>query len=170
MSVGARDAAGVQVNRRALALARTWLRPRRLRVRHVAAMAAVAALYYGAAELVYALEAAGPVAAVVWLPAGIGIAFLYLGGPALWPGVLFGDLLVNDYGALPLGSAVGQTAGNLLEVVAAAVLLRRLARSGSPLADVTQFGRMLAVIAVATAISATLGSLSLLLGSAIEAG
>jgi len=65
----------------------------------------VAAAYYGAAELVFALETAGPVAAVVWLPAGIGIAALYLGGSALWPGVLIGDLLANDYGAVPTGSA-----------------------------------------------------------------
>ena len=35
-------------------------------------LALVIAAYYGAAELVFALEVAGPVAAVVWLPAGVG--------------------------------------------------------------------------------------------------
>ena len=49
-------------------------------------------------------------AAVVWLPAGVGIAALYLGGNRLWPGVLIGDLLANDYGALPVGTALLQTA------------------------------------------------------------
>ena len=43
--------------------------------------------HYGVAELVFWLEVGGPVAAVVWLPAGVGIAALYLGGPRLWPGV-----------------------------------------------------------------------------------
>ena len=47
------------------------------------------------------MEFAGPVAAIVWLPVGVAIAFLYLGGLGLWPGVLVGDLLVNDYSALP---------------------------------------------------------------------
>src|SRR4051812_45418473 len=61
-------------------------------------VAVLAAAYYGAAQLGYALEVAGPVAAIVWLPVGVGIAFLYLGGVGLWPGVLIGDLLVNDYG------------------------------------------------------------------------
>jgi len=45
------------------------------------------------------------------LPVGVGIAFLYLGGIAYWPGVLIGDLLANDYSVLPFGSALGQTCG-----------------------------------------------------------
>ena len=39
--------------------------------------------------------------------------------------MLVGDLLVNDYSALPIGSAVGQTFGNLLEVLVATLLMRR---------------------------------------------
>ena len=65
----------------------------------------------------------------MWLPAGVGIAALYLGGLRLWPGVLIGDLLANDYGALPVGTALVQTCGNLAEMLIAAALLRRLART-----------------------------------------
>ena len=72
-------------------------------------------------------------AAIVWLPVGVGISFLYLGGLWLWPGVLIGDLLVNDYGVVPVGSALGQTCGNVLEVLLAVILLRRLVPYGSPL-------------------------------------
>ena len=78
--------------------------------RYVLGVLALALLYRGAAQIGYALQFAGPVAAIVWLPVGIGVAFLYLGGLRYWPGVLIGDLLANDYGALPLGSALGQTA------------------------------------------------------------
>src|SRR3954452_20217854 len=84
-----------------------------------------AAAYYAAAELVFSLEVGGPVAAVVWLPAGVGMAALYLGGIRLWPGVLIADLIVNDYGALPVGTALAQTAGNLVEIVGAVWLLHR---------------------------------------------
>ena len=56
-------------------------------------------------------EFAGPVAAIVWFPAGVAIAFLFLGGLRFWPGLLIGDLLANDYDALPLGSATGTDAG-----------------------------------------------------------
>src|SRR6059058_4698250 len=100
---------------------------------YVAGVLILAALYYGAAKLGYQLEFAGPVAAIVWLPAGVAIAFLALAGPRFWPGVLVGDLLANDYTALPLGSALGQTLGNVAEVVVATVLLRRLIRRADPL-------------------------------------
>src|SRR5262245_52555863 len=71
------------------------------------------AAYYGAAHLGYALEFTGPVASILWLPVGVGAAFLYLRGPALWPGVVIGDLLVNNYSELPTGSAIVQSFGNL---------------------------------------------------------
>src|SRR4051812_47999716 len=105
-------------------------------VRYLAGVAALAAAYYGAAQVGYALDFAGPVAAIVWLPVGLGISFLYLGGVGLWPGVLIGDLLANDYTALPLGSALGQTTGNVLEMLAATLLMRRLLRGASPLGSV----------------------------------
>jgi signal transduction histidine kinase len=116
----------------------------------------------------YALQFAGPVAAIAWLPVGVGIAFLYRGGLQYWPGVLLGDLLANDYGALPIGSAIGQTCGNVLEVVVATMLLRRLVPDGAPLRSVGGLGRMLLAIAAGTAVSATIGTLSLLLGGVVQ--
>jgi signal transduction histidine kinase len=130
----------------------------------------LAALYYGAAHLGYALEFAGPVAAIVWLPVGVGIAGLYLGGLGLWVGVAIGDLLANDYTALPLGSALGQTCGNVLEVLIAAALLHRLVPRESPVGSIRGLGWMVTAIALGTAVSASIGSLSLLLGGVIEGG
>jgi signal transduction histidine kinase len=141
-----------------------------LRGRYVAGVVALAAAYYAAAKVGYELEFAGPVAAIVWLPAGVAIAFLSLGGLRFWPGVLVGDLLANDYSALPLGSALGQTLGNMLEVLVAALLIRRLLARGSPLDSLGGIGRLLAVIAAATAISATVGPLSLWVGGVITGG
>lgn len=135
--------------------------------RRLALMVVTAGAYYAAAQLGYALHFAGPVAAIVWLPVGVGIACLYLCGLGLWPGVVAGDLLANDYSALPIGSAVGQTFGNLLEVVVAALLLRRLVRRGSPLDSASGVVGMLLAIVAGTAVSATVGNLSLLLGNVI---
>ncbi|HET8950061.1 MAG TPA: MASE1 domain-containing protein [Solirubrobacteraceae bacterium] len=131
-------------------------------------MIALAALYRGAAEIGYQLQFAGPVGAIVWLPVGIGVAFLYLGGMRYWPGVLIGDLLANDYGALPTGSALGQTAGNVLEVLVIAMLLRALVPRSGPLGSVTGLGMMLVAIVAGTVVSATVGSVSLLLGDVID--
>ena len=140
------------------------------RGRYLAQVLALAITYYVAAQVGFAFEFAGPVAAIVWLPVGVAISFLYLGGVGLWPGVLVGDLLVNDYSALPLGSAVGQTFGNLLEVLVATLLIRRLVPRGAPLASVGGLARMVTAIAAGAAVSATVGTLSLRLGSVIATG
>jgi signal transduction histidine kinase len=136
--------------------------------RYTAGVVSLAALYYGSAKAGYLLEFAGPVAAILWLPVGIGIAFLYLGGLRYWPGILIGDLFANNYMALPVGSALGQTAGNMLEVLLATVLLRRFVRRGSPLDTVGGVGWLVVAIVAGTAVSATVGALSLLLGGVIS--
>jgi len=135
--------------------------------RYAVGVASLAGLYYASAKMGYLLEFAGPVAAILWLPVGVGIAFLYLGGLRYWPGVLIGDLFANNYMALPVGSALGQTCGNMLEVLLATVLLRRLVRRGSPLDSVSGVGWLVVAIVAGTALSATVGALSLLLGDVI---
>jgi signal transduction histidine kinase len=135
--------------------------------RYAAGVLALAGLYYAGAKTGYLLEFSGPVAAIVWLPVGVGIAFLYLGGIAYWPGVLIGDLLANDYSVLPVGSALGQTCGNLLEVVIAVLLLRRLVRHGSPLDSPRLVGAIAVSVAAGAAVSATVGAASSLSGGVI---
>jgi signal transduction histidine kinase len=136
--------------------------------RYLCEVGLLAGLYYGSAKLGFTLGFAGPVAAIVWLPVGVGISYLYLRGLVFWPGILLGDLLANDYMRLPLGSAFGQTLGNVLEVVLAAYLLRRVARAGDPLARVDGLARLLLPIAAATMVSATVGTLSSLLGGVVS--
>jgi integral membrane sensor domain MASE1 len=137
---------------------------------YLAQVGALALTYYVAAHVGYAFEFAGPVAAILWLPVGVAISFLYLGGVGLWPGVVIGDLLVNDYSTLPLGSAVGQTFGNLLEVLVATLLMRRLIPRGAPLASVRGVARMVMAMAAGATVSATVGALSLRAGDVIATG
>jgi signal transduction histidine kinase len=156
------------VSVRSAVRSRAWTEKRRLR--QPAKLAALVAAYFLAAQVGYALDIAGPVAAIVWLPAGVGIAFLVLGGVQLWPGVLIGDLLVNDYTALPVGTAIAQSLGNVLEVTVAALLIRRIAARRPPLATLGGLGRLLLAIAVGTAVSATVGVTAQVFGDVIEAG
>jgi signal transduction histidine kinase len=137
------------------------------RVRYVVLVASLAGAYYAAAQIGYTLKFTGAVAAIVWLPVGVGIAFLYLGGVSLWPGVVAGDLLANQYSALPVGSAIGQTIGNTLEVVVAAVLLRRLVRNGRPLESIQGVCGLIVAIFAGVAVSATIGPTSLRLGGVL---
>lgn len=140
----------------------------RPRSKQVVGVATLAAAYYGAAKLGYTLEFAGPVGAIVWLPVGIGMAFLSLGGLALWPGVLIGDLFANEYSTLPAGTALVQTCGNMLEVVVAAALIRRFMRQGPPLDSLGGVAKVLSAIAAGTALSATVGSLANAIGGVVS--
>src|SRR3954451_12620802 len=130
----------------------------RTRLPTVVGIVALGAAYYGAAKIGFVLEITGPIAAVIWLPVGVGIAFLYLGGLRFAPGIVLGDLLANDYSALPVGSALAQTVGNLLEVVVAVVVLRRHVPRGSPIATVRGVGCVVLAIGLGTALSATIGT------------
>jgi signal transduction histidine kinase len=138
--------------------------------RYPVQLALVVAGYYAAAHLGFAFHFTGPIASIVWLPVGVGIASLYLLGLGAWPAVLVGDLLVNNYSALPVGTAIGQSLGNLVEVVLAAWLMRRFARRHPPLAAIGGFERMLVAITAGTIVSATAGTAALYLGHVVGAG
>ena len=138
----------------------------------MAGVLALAAAYYGAAKLGQTLRYTASVSAI-WPPAGLGIAALYLWGLRWWPGIFVGELIVNgelllDHTSLPLGSLAGQQAGNMAEIIVGAVLLRELIGRRAALDRVEQVGGMLLALATATAISATVGTLSMLAGGVID--
>jgi signal transduction histidine kinase len=140
--------------------------------RYVAGVLALAAVYYGAAKGGQALRYTASVSAI-WPPAGLGIAALYLYGLRWWPGVFLGDLVVNlellvGHDALPLGSLVGQQLGNMAELIVGAVLMRRLIGARAELDRVEQVTGTLLALTIATAISATAGTLSMLGGGVIS--
>ena len=160
------SAPGAVLDRDRFGLTELWQR-REDAGRYVAGVVALALAYYVAAHAGYALEFSGPVAAIVWLPAGVGVAFLYLGGTRFWPGVVIGDLLVNNYSTLPVGTALVQSIGNLLEVLVATALLRRLCPRNEPITTVRGVGGAVAAIACGTLVSATIGSVASWVGGVI---
>jgi signal transduction histidine kinase len=141
--------------------------------RAVAGTLVLAAAYYGAAKLGQTLRYTASVSAI-WPPAGLGIAALYLWGIRWWPAIFLGELLVNanlllSDSTFPIGSLVGQQAGNIAEIVVGAVLLKRLIGPGAAMDRVEQVIGMLLAVGIATAISATAGTLSMLAGGVVNA-
>jgi PAS domain S-box-containing protein len=125
-----------------------------------------AALYYVAAKIGLRLAYLHGTVTALWPPVGVGIAALVLYGTRLWPGIVIGDLLVGDYSS-PLGTVLGQTLGNTLEVVVAAVLLRRLIGDRTGLERVSDVLALVVCASVGTLISASVGATSLRLGDVI---
>jgi signal transduction histidine kinase len=153
-------------------LRRAWVASQSPTARYVVGVLALAAAYYGAAKLGQTLRYTASVSAI-WPPAGLGIAALYLWGIRWWPGILLGEFVVNaelllDDKGLPLGSLMGQQAGNMAEILVGALLLRELIGRRAALDRVEQVGGMLVALGTATAISATVGTVSMLAGGVIE--
>ena len=152
-------------------LSRSPVVERQAAVRYAAGVLALALAYFAAAKGAQSLRYTASVSAI-WPPAGLGIAVLYLAGIRWWPGIFIGELLVNgellasDH-ALPLGSLIGQQAGNMAEIIVGALLLRRLIGERAALDRTEQVGGMLLAIGTGTAISATVGTVSMLAGDVI---
>ena len=128
----------------------------------------VAGLYYGAGRAGLHLAYLHGSVTALWPPVGVGVAALVILGPGVWPGVVIGDLLLADF-STPWGTVVGQTVGNTLEVVVAAVLFLRLAQRRIGLERVWDVLALVACAAVGTLISALFGVTSLRLGDVISA-
>jgi PAS domain S-box-containing protein len=134
--------------------------------RYLAAVCVLAGVYYVAAKVGLRLAYLHGAVTAFWPPVGVGLAALVLYGTRLWPGVVIGDLLVGDY-STPLGAVFGQTLGNTLEVLAGALLFRRLAHGRTELERVGDVFALVASAALGSLISASFGATSLRLGNVI---
>jgi two-component system, NarL family, sensor histidine kinase FusK len=132
-------------------------------------IAALGAVYYGAAKLGLTLAFANRSVTAVWPPAGIALAGLLLWGYRYWPGVALGALFANGWTGVPIETVLGITAGNTLEALAGTYLLRRVARFRTSLRRVRDV-LALAVLGavVSTLVAATIGVASLRLGDAVS--
>jgi integral membrane sensor domain MASE1 len=127
----------------------------------------VAGLYYGAARAGLHLAYLHGSVTALWPPVGVGIAALVILGPRVWPGIVIGDLLVADFSS-PWGTVLGETLGNTLEVVVAAILFRRLAGRRTGLERVADVLALVVCAAIGTLISAGFGVISLRLVNVIK--
>ncbi len=124
----------------------------------------MAVAYYLLARLGLSFGSLPGNVAPVWPPAGFALGVLLVRGRRLWPGVALGALAVNALvGDVPLGSALGMAAGSTLVAVGATSVLVRL--GFRPSFDRTRDVVALVVVAaLGSAMSATIGTVSLHLG------
>jgi PAS domain S-box-containing protein len=131
----------------------------------------LAGIYVIVGRLGLAIAPVHHFASLVWAPTGIALGTLLVGGPQLWPGVALGAFVVNAWIGAPVPVALGITAGNTLEAVAGAHLIRR---AGGGAWSLERVGDVIAFIALgallSTVISATVGVSSLFAGGLVPLG
>jgi PAS domain S-box-containing protein len=141
-------------------------RPRATRysLSFVAGLLALGGAYFAAAKLGLALAFQAEQVTAVWPPTGIALAAVLLFGYRMWPGIMVGALLANLTANESVLTACGISAGNTLEALAGAWLLRKFIgfRSLDRLKDVLGF--VILAGGVSTMLSASIGVTSLCLG------
>jgi PAS domain S-box-containing protein len=121
-------------------------------------VAALAAVYYAAARIGLSYASIGHSISLVWPPTGVALAALVALGYRFWPGVALGAFLANASTPVSLAAAAGIAAGNTLEALVAAFLIRRAA-DPQPRLDVMRTVRALVLAAapVGSLVSASIG-------------
>jgi signal transduction histidine kinase len=125
---------------------------------------ALAAIYFVAGKLSLKLAFLNASASPVWPPAGIAVAALLLFGNRLWPGIFVGAFLANLFTAGNVPSSIAIAAGNTLEALAAAWLIRKIAHGIRAFDRAYDVFRFALALALSTVISATIGVTTLALG------
>ncbi len=133
--------------------------------RRLVGLAALAAVYLVAAKLGLRVAFVNPSATAVWAPTGIALAAFLVSGDRVWPAIFVGAFLANVTTAGTVLTSLGVAAGNTLEGLAGAWLLRRYAGGSNALQQPRGvFIFALLAAGVSTTVSATIGVASLALG------
>lgn len=115
----------------------------------------VALLYFASAQAGLMFAVVGSTVTLVWPPSGIALVAILVFGPRIAFGIALGAFLANAWTGLPLLLAAGIAMGNVLEALAGAFLLKRLARFRNTL---DRRRDVFALIILAAVCSTTLGA------------
>ncbi|HEX4403976.1 MAG TPA: MASE1 domain-containing protein, partial [Polyangia bacterium] len=141
------------------------------RLTTLARVALLAGAYFALAKLGLGVATVGRSVTLVWPPTGLALAALLLGSRRLWPGLALGAFAVNAMTpGVGLLAAAAIAAGNTLEAFVGASLVRRrpFRTELDGVRDVVRF--VVLGAAAGTAVSASVGTLTLLATGVIPAG
>ncbi|MYM88621.1 response regulator [Rugamonas sp. FT82W] len=143
------------------------------------ALVLLTACYYLTANASLMLAFAHTNATPVWPPSGIAFAAILLLGQGAWPAILLGALAANlstfTTNGLPFTAGLVTAslliaAGNTLEALAGAWLMRRYTDTARPLRQLQDVYKFAIVALLVCLISAGVGSTTLVLGGLVPAG
>lgn len=131
---------------------------------HIIRIASLTGFYTLLASLGLSVSIIAGIVSPFWPASGLAIALLALWGLRLWPAITIGAVAANVLIAgSPLAVAVGIAAGNTLEALVGAWMLRRLGVLGE-ISSVRDAAVLLAVTVIAPVPSSIVGALSMYVG------
>jgi PAS domain S-box-containing protein len=131
-------------------------------VRHLLRVVLLAVVYFALAYVALAPQFFhGDLGKIVWPASGFALACLLVYGLDLWPGVFLGAFLVTQVLSGNLVYSLATGAGNSLEALSAALLLRHFARFDSRTVRARDVAALVCAGAVGASVSALFGVLGL---------
>src|SRR6266699_3690383 len=127
-------------------------------VPYLARVVLLAAVYFSAAKLALLVAIPPGYATAVWPPSGIALASLLLLGNRIWPGIWLGASLVNVNVQSSLVAATLIGAGNTLEALAGAALVRAFIGSPGMFQRGEDVVKFVAIAAASATIAATVAA------------
>jgi diguanylate cyclase (GGDEF)-like protein/PAS domain S-box-containing protein len=128
-------------------------------------LVALAVVYFAAAKFGLTLALTAEQVTLIWPPTGLALAAVLALGTGVWPSLFVGAFLANATVHEPLLVAACIAAGNTLEAIFAASLLRRVVGFGTAIERLKHALGLVLIAAIAsTTISATIGVTSLCVG------
>src|SRR5215470_7857913 len=137
---------------------------RKLESKNIALLIGLLVVYFAAGKLGLRLASVNASTSAVWPCTGIAIAALLILGLRAWPAIFAGAFFVNITTAGTILTSLAIATGNTLEAAAAAYLVMRFAGGRNAFQrsqNIFRFALFAAILA--TAISATIGSTTLIL-------
>jgi len=128
----------------------------------------IALAYFVIAKLGLYLAVVHPSASPVWPATGIAIAAVLLWGYRIAPAVFVAAFFVNQLTAGSIFTSLSIAAGNTLEAVVASYLVQRWGGGQRVFDTAVGIGKFSIIAVVSTALSASIGPLSLTLGGYLE--
>ncbi len=127
-------------------------------VPYLASVALLAVAYFSAAKLALLVAIPPGYATAVWPPSGIALASVLLLGKRIWPGIWLGASLVNItvHSSFVAATLIG--AGNTLEALAGAALVRAFVGSPGPFRHGEDVVKFVAIAAASATIAATVAA------------
>jgi diguanylate cyclase (GGDEF)-like protein/putative nucleotidyltransferase with HDIG domain len=124
---------------------------------------ACTALYVGASRIGFALAYVDGAVSTVWVPAGLGLVMVVLGGRRMWPAILIGEFLANLIHGSSATASLGMGIGDVLEALTGQTLLKYA--NFRPMMDRVRdvFALLILGGLTATLVGASFGTASLML-------
>ena len=136
------------------------------RFQPLAELAAVAVIYFATAKGSLAFASINPSATPVWPPTGLALGLTILLGNRVLPAIFLGALAANLATTGGLGTSLAIAAGNTAEAFGGAFLIVRWANGVDAFQTPVGIGKIAASIAASTTVSATTGTIALVLTGA----